>query len=80
MPISLNEIYFQNFQSLAYTATNNTALPQGWEISETGGGGRDNEQYGADSGSSNTGDTYSYGSSGSGSVPLRGVKPLARMP
>ena len=33
----------------------------GWDLTETGGGSRDNEQYGADNGASSTGDTYSYG-------------------
>jgi predicted extracellular nuclease len=57
--------YTQNFDTLATTGINNTALPTGWNLSEAGGGARDNEQYAADTGSSNTGDTYSYGSAGS---------------
>lgn len=56
----------ENFNSLATTGTtNSTPPPVGFAISETGGGARDNEQYAADNGSSNTGDTYSYGATGS---------------
>jgi predicted extracellular nuclease len=51
----------ENFDSLANTGTTNTTLPTGWYLTEQGGGARDNEQYGADSGGSNTGDIYSYG-------------------
>src|SRR4029077_13073296 len=54
--------YTQNFDALATSGTTNilgTALP-GWFLNETGGGARDNEQYAADTGSGNTGDTYSY--------------------
>ena len=55
----------ENFNSLANTGTTNTTLPTGWYITEQGGGARDNEQYGADNGASTTGDTYSYGATGS---------------
>jgi predicted extracellular nuclease len=57
----------ENFNTLSNTAgsTTNTALPTGWYITEGGGGARDNEQYAVDTGSSTTGDTYSYGSAGS---------------
>ena len=59
--------YSQNFDTLSNTAgsTTNTALPQGWQLNETGGGARDNEQYAVDTGASNTGDTFSYGAAGS---------------
>lgn len=33
-------------------------------MNETGGGARDNDQYAADNGGANTGDTYSYGTTG----------------
>jgi DNA/RNA endonuclease G (NUC1)/fibronectin type 3 domain-containing protein len=54
----------ENFDTLSNVAlsTTNTALPTGWYITETGGGTRDNEQYGVDTGASTTGDIYSYGS------------------
>jgi predicted extracellular nuclease len=59
--------YSQDFDTLSNTAgsTTNSTLPTGWLLTETGGGARDNEQYGVDTGSSNTGDTYSYGVAGS---------------
>ena len=59
--------YSQNFDTLSNTVNsiNNTALPTGWLLNETGGGGRDNEQYAVDTGNSTTGDTYSYGVAGS---------------
>jgi hypothetical protein len=68
--------YTQNFNSLSNTAnattnaqststTTVTGWPDGWEFNEAGGGPRDNELYGVDTGGSTTGDTYSYGSTGS---------------
>jgi hypothetical protein len=53
----------QNFDTLSNTAgstTNPLTIP-GWFMTESGGGARDNEQYGVDTGASTTGDTYSYG-------------------
>jgi hypothetical protein len=57
--------YSQNFNSLASSGINQGNLPAGWDIVESGGGQRDNDAYSADTGSSNTGDTYSYGAAGS---------------
>src|ERR1700710_578853 len=57
----------QNFDTLSNTAgstTNSLTIP-GWFMTETGGGARDNEQYGVDTGGSTTGDTYSYGAAAS---------------
>jgi hemin uptake protein HemP len=59
--------YTQDFDALsnsAGTTTNNITIP-GWYLIESGGGPRDNEQYGVDTGGSGTGDTYSYGAAGS---------------
>lgn len=53
--------YTESFDTLAMTGTANTTLPVGWDLSESGGGARDNEAYAAGTGSSNTGDTYSFG-------------------
>jgi hypothetical protein len=61
-PISLVNTYSQDFNTLAITGTTNTLTIPGWILNETGGGARDNEQYAFDNGNSNTGDTYSYGS------------------
>lgn len=60
--------YSQNFDTLSNTAgsINNSTLPTGWLLNETGGSAaRDNEQYAVDTGASNTGDAYSYGAAGS---------------
>src|SRR5690349_11089721 len=57
----------ETFDTLSNVAgsTTNTALPTGWYLTEGGGGARDNEQYAVDTGSSTTGDMYSYGAAGS---------------
>jgi hypothetical protein len=63
----LESAYTQNFDDLSNVAgstTNNLSIA-GWYLTESGGGARDNEQYAVDAGSSTTGDTFSYGSSGS---------------
>jgi hypothetical protein len=57
--------YTQDFNGLASSGINQSTLPAGWDIVESGGGQRDNDAYSADTGSSNTGDTYSYGAAGS---------------
>lgn len=64
---TLGSAYTQNFDTLSNTAgstTNNLTIP-GWFMTEGGGGARDNEQYAVDTGASNTGDMFSYGSAGS---------------
>lgn len=64
---TLGALYTQNFDTLSNTAgsTTNALNLAGWQMSEGGGGARDNEQYAVDTGGSATGDTYSYGSAGS---------------
>src|SRR3954452_16343129 len=59
--------YTQNFDALSNTAgsTTNSLAINGWFMTESGGGSRDNEQYAVDTGGSTTGDTYSYGAAGS---------------
>ena len=66
----------QNFNTLVNTAgtTTNTALPTGWYVDEVGGGARDNEQYAVDTGSTTTGDTYSFGSAGSADRALGQIR------
>ncbi len=67
MPISLTRsgtAYTQNFDSLA-AGGSSTALPDGWFILESGTGSLANGAYTAGTGSSNSGDTYSFGVSGS---------------
>ncbi|HQV70389.1 MAG TPA: hypothetical protein PL141_10970, partial [Thermoflexales bacterium] len=57
--VALGDTYCQNFESLATTGSS-TSLPSGWVISETGTSG--NITYTAGTGSINTGETYSFGS------------------
>ncbi len=64
----------QNFDTLATTGTTNNLTLTGWFLTETGGGARDNEQYGGDNGGSNTGDTYSYGATGNAERALGGLQ------
>lgn len=64
---STGATYTQNFNSLAQTGTSST-LPAGWSISETGSAA--NSSYTANNGGSATGDTYSYGTNGSGERAL----------
>jgi len=77
---SFNTQFAENFDTLATTGTANTALPPGWALTETGGGARDNEAYGADTGGSNTGDTYSYGAAASTERALGGLRSSALIP
>lgn len=74
MAISFVSSYSQNFDTLANSGTTNTLAIEGWALTESGGGARDNEQYGADTGGSNTGDTYSYGSAASTERALGGLQ------
>lgn len=65
MPISLKTAgakYEQDFNSLAASGTSST-LPEGWALSETGTSATVNSSYAAGTGSSNSGDTYSFGTS-----------------
>lgn len=66
VPVSLPNLsapYTQDFDGLAYTGTENTSLPTGWVIQETGANA--NGKYAAGAGSSNAGDTYSFGTDSS---------------
>jgi len=60
--VDFNGGYSQDFDSLASSGTTATALPAGWAFSETGNNA--NTSYGIDNGGSNSGNTYSYGSTG----------------
>ncbi|HEY5781319.1 MAG TPA: hypothetical protein VIT66_05530, partial [Lysobacter sp.] len=70
----------ENFDTLATSGTANALALTGWQLSESGGGARDNELYAADTGSGNTGDTISYGSSGSGDRALGGLRSGSLIP
>jgi endonuclease I len=61
---SLTNVYNQNFDgSLASTGTTGSTLPVGWLFSESGMNA--NTTYGVDNGGSNSGNTNSYGATGS---------------
>jgi hypothetical protein len=53
----------QDFDSLAISGTTNSVLPAGWSFAESGTGA--NTTYAAGTGSSSTGNTYSFGATGS---------------
>ena len=66
--------YTQDFNTLANSGTTNVLTITGWQLTETGGGARDNEQYAGDNGASNSGDAYSYGSTASTERSLGGLQ------
>lgn len=66
-PVSLGSTtYTQDFNTLAASGSSNSALPAGWALREQGTStvGKDN-LYAAGTGSSNQGNTYSFGGAGS---------------
>jgi len=67
----------EDFNTLANTATSST-LPVGWMLYETGTNA--NATYTAGDGSSNTGDTYSFGASGNTERALGGVRSGSLVP
>ncbi|MCD6018003.1 MAG: hypothetical protein K0S53_1124 [Bacteroidetes bacterium] len=73
---TLGTPYTQNFDALSSTATttNNVLAINGWSLTETGGGVRDNEQYAVDNGGSSTGDAYSYGVAGNSDRAFGGLQ------
>lgn len=62
---AIDSAYNQSFNGLATLGTanlmSNATSMGGWELTESGGGARDNEQYAAGTGSASDGDTYSFG-------------------
>lgn len=79
---NLDISYTQNFDTLSNAAgsTTNTLGIPGWYLIEIGGGARDNEQYAVDTGSSNSGDTYSYGTAGATERALGGLQSGSLIP
>jgi uncharacterized protein len=69
--------YDENFDSLASSGTS-SVLPIGWIFVETGTGA--NATYTAGTGSGNTGDTYSFGASGSPERALGSLQAGATVP
>lgn len=79
--VSLASGQVESFDSLSANTGGSNALPTGWYISETGTGGAADGKYVGNDGSSNGGNVYSYGSSGSseralGSITSSSVKPI----
>ncbi len=70
----------QSFNTLANTGTTNNLTITGWFLTESGGGSLDNEQFAADAGGSNSGDTYSYGAAASTERALGGLQSSALIP
>jgi hypothetical protein len=64
-------VYFQDFNTLANTGTS-SLLPGGFEIAEAGANA--NNSYAAGTGSSNAGNTYSFGAVGSLDRALGGLR------
>src|SRR5690242_4938973 len=60
-----NGVYAQDFNTLANTGSPSTILPAGWFIQETGSSSAADGKYTVGTGSSNAGDTYSFGATGS---------------
>ncbi|RYD82172.1 MAG: T9SS type A sorting domain-containing protein [Sphingobacteriales bacterium] len=61
--VNFKGYYHQDFDSLASTGTTASTMPYGWYFAETGTGA--NTTYGIDNGTSNSGNTFSYGSASS---------------
>src|SRR5512138_3735362 len=68
---TLGSAYTENFDTLAGTGTSST-VPNGWAFLETGTNA--NTTYTAGTGSSNTGDTYSFGATGSSERAFGGLQ------
>ena len=64
IPVTAGSLtYTQNFNTLdTASATSSSNLPTGWEIYESGTSATVNNQYKGNTGASNSGDVYSYGS------------------
>src|SRR5688500_20379461 len=77
---TLGAAYSQDFNSLGILGTEMTELPEGWALTETGGGTRDNEAYADGTGASTTGDTYSFGAVGSAERPFGGLQSGSLIP
>ena len=64
-------VYFQDFNTLANTG-NSSILPGGFELAEAGA--NNNNTYATGTGSSNAGNTYSFGANGSTERALGGLR------
>ncbi len=71
---SLDTPYVQDFDTLAATGTANTALPDGWYISEVGSSAAADGNYAAGTGSGNGGNVYSFGAKASNERALGSLR------
>ena len=65
--------YTQNFNTLAYNVLTSSAVPTGWDFSETGGGANANYRV-SYTGLSFIGDTYSYGANNNSERSFGGLR------
>ncbi len=75
---ALGSAYTQDFNTLASTGTANTAVPTGWEFSESGTNA--NTTYRAGTGSDTTGDTYSFGAASNTERAFGGLRSGSLVP
>ena len=69
---TLGTAYIQDFNTLASSGTANTAVPTGWDFSESGTNA--NTTYRAGTGSDNTGDTFSFGAASNAERAFGGLR------
>jgi hypothetical protein len=74
---TLGAAYTQNFDTLAVSGTS-SAAPVGWAFGETGSGA--NATYTAGTGSSTSGDTYSFGAAGNAERAFGGLQSSSVIP
>jgi hypothetical protein len=74
-PVTFTGNYTQDFNSLASSGTS-SILPAGWGLRETGSSGAVDQMYAAGTGSSNTGNTYSFGVAGTNPLNDRSLGTL----
>ena len=75
---ALDTAYSQDFDTLANAGSANTAVPTGWDFFESGANA--NGAYRAGDGSLTTGDTYSFGATGSTERAFGGLFSNALLP
>ncbi|CAN5735178.1 hypothetical protein BH24ACI3_BH24ACI3_05370 [soil metagenome] len=74
-----NSNYTQNFDTLASTGTS-SVVPPGFGFAESSGTNAANSEYSAGTGSSTTGDTYSFGSTGASERAFGGLQTGSLIP
>src|SRR5215831_2120873 len=75
---ALGTPYLQNFDALSISGTTNELTIAGWSLTESGGNA--DARYAADNGTSNVGNSYSYGVTGSTDRALGGLQSGSLIP